>query len=239
MALFDRSHVVRLPLDGSMATFTFDDFPRSAYETGGRILEDAGARATYFAVGSYMGRTVDGVEQFDKDTLKAAHAAGHEIGCHTFDHIKLGSCERSFVHETCDRNLRFFRETLGTKETMKSFAYPYGDVSLAIKDEMSRRFTSCRGVRQNLNIGKVDLAQVNVISLEMRHAAELDLNAVVAKAAARRSWIVFLSHDVSENPSPYGCTPSMLSEALNALAAVNIPILTMKDAVAAIKKGAG
>ena len=236
-ALFDRHHVIPLQLPTAMATFTFDDFPRSAHETGGKILEAAGARATYFLVGSYMGRTVDGVEQFDEATLKAAHAAGHEIGCHTFDHKKLGSQGADFTRETCARNLKFFQQTLGTTEKMTSFAYPYGDVSLSVKNEISHHFPLCRGVRERLNSGRVDLAQVDTISLESRHAEQLDLKALVAEARAKKSWIVFLSHDVSENPSPYGSTPAMIEEAVRCLGAAGIPILTIKAAAAIIQQG--
>ena len=221
-----------------MATFTFDDFPRSAYERGGRILEAAGARATYFAVGSYMGRTVDGVEQYDEATLRAAHAAGHEIGCHTFDHEKLGPQGPDFTRETCERNLKFFQQTLGTPEKMTSFAYPYGDVSLSVKNEISRHFPLCRGVHERLNSDWVDLAQVDTISLESRHAGQLNLKALIAEALAKKSWIVFLSHDVSENPSPYGSTPVLIEEAVRCLGAAGIPIRTMKAACAFLQQGA-
>src|SRR4051812_41481861 len=109
-ALLDRRHSIKLQPATAIATFTFDDFPRSAYETGGRILEAAGVRATYFVVGSYIGRTVDCVEQYDEAILKAAYAAGHEIGCHTFDHKKLGNMGPDFARETCDRNRHFFQQ---------------------------------------------------------------------------------------------------------------------------------
>jgi len=234
-ALFDRSRVVTLRPAAAMATFTFDDFPRSAYETGGKIMEAAGTRATYFVVGSYMGRTIDGVEQYNEATLKAVHAAGHEIGCHTFDHKELGTNGSRFTRETCDRNLRFFQQTLGTTDTMTSFAYPYGDASRAVKGEISHRFPLGRGVRRRLNSDKVDLAQIDIVSLEMRHARELDLKNIIAEAVAKKSWIVFLSHDVSENPSPYGSTPAMIEEALNCLRSASMPVLTMKAAAAVIQ----
>jgi hypothetical protein len=117
---------------------------------------------------------------------------------------------------------------------MTSFAYPYGDVSLAVKKEMSGRFPLCRGVHERLNSDWVDLAQVDIISLESKHAKRVDLKGLIAKAAAKKSWIVFLSHDVSDNPSPYGSTPAMLEEAVRCLDAAGIPILTMKAAAARI-----
>jgi len=229
-ALLDRRRAVRLRFDTAVASFTFDDFPRSAYETGGRLLESAGGRGTYFAVGGYAGRTIDGVEQYDADMLKAAHAGGHEIGCHTFDHRGLSGLGVAYARRSCDENLRFLHAALGEDAKITSFAYPYGDVSPSVKAEMSRRFPLCRGVRQALNDGKTDLAQISVISLERRHAARTDLKKLVAEAAARKSWIVFLTHDVSEQPSPFGTTPGMMENALGLLAAANIPILTLKNA---------
>jgi peptidoglycan/xylan/chitin deacetylase (PgdA/CDA1 family) len=234
-AFLDRRYR-HLQNESAIATFTFDDFPRSAYETGGKIFEAAGLRATYFTVGSYMGHTIGGVEQFTDGTLRAAHAAGHEIGCHTFDHKKLGLHNRRFARETCDRNLLFFRETLHTTETMTSFAYPYGDVSLPVKDEMALRFPLCRGVHQGMNTGKADMAQLSVISLESLHAERLDLKDLIAKALAQKSWLVFLCHDISENPSPYGATPTMLESAVNLLTAANIKVLTLRDAAAVIHR---
>ena len=48
-----------------LASVSFDDFPKSAWEVGGRILDQYDAKATYYAVGDFCGRTVDGVRQYD------------------------------------------------------------------------------------------------------------------------------------------------------------------------------
>jgi peptidoglycan/xylan/chitin deacetylase (PgdA/CDA1 family) len=232
LALFDRRRAAPLRLQSTVASFTFDDFPRSAYETGGRMIEAAGARATYFVVGSYMGRTVDGIEQYNEGTLRAAHAAGHEIGCHTFAHERLGEKGAGFAHETCDRNAVFVRDMLGADVAMTSFAYPYGDASLSVKNAMAARFSLCRGIGHALNTGSVDLAQLRIISLESRFINEVDIPKTVADAAAHKSWIIFMSHDVSENPSPFGSTPAMIGAALDALDAANIPVKTLREALA-------
>ena len=43
--------VVKCEFQRSVVSFTFDDFPRTALEIGGRILEDAGVRGTYTVPG--------------------------------------------------------------------------------------------------------------------------------------------------------------------------------------------
>ena len=44
-------------------------------------------------------------------------------------------------------------------------------------------------------------------------------------------WIALYTHDVWGNPSPYGSTPQMLSDALAMVNEAGIEILPMRDAV--------
>ena len=70
----------------AIASITFDDFPKSAWETGGRILAQFKARGTYYTAGHFCGRTEDGVQYYDENDLHALADAGHEIACHGFRH---------------------------------------------------------------------------------------------------------------------------------------------------------
>ncbi|HSR10529.1 MAG TPA: polysaccharide deacetylase family protein, partial [Thermodesulfobacteriota bacterium] len=67
-------------------SFTFDDFPRSALHKGGSILSDFNLRATYYASFSLMGKENETGPIFTAADLQDLFAAGHELGCHTFDH---------------------------------------------------------------------------------------------------------------------------------------------------------
>jgi hypothetical protein len=53
------------------------------------------------------------------------------------------------------------------------------------------------------------------------------------EAVARNGWLIFYSHDVAAEPSPYGCSPSLLKHALEAAARRNIQILSVTDALRA------
>jgi peptidoglycan/xylan/chitin deacetylase (PgdA/CDA1 family) len=232
LALLDQRNVVKLRLKAPVASFTFDDFPRSAYEAGGRILEAAGGRATYFVSGSFMGQSLDGVQYYDEATLKAAHRAGHEIGCHTFSHQRLGCRGAAFARQDCQRNAEFVSGVLGPDMMMSSFAYPYGDVSISVKSAMSQRFALCRGVHPYLPPHTEDLAQLSIISLETYHASALDLPRLIASAKANNSWMIFLTHDVSDNPTPCGSTPAAIEHTADALVRAGIRIVPLKTAAA-------
>lgn len=230
-ALIDKTRSVSWNMDTPLASFTFDDFPSDALEVGGRILqEEANARGTYYVSGCFMGKTIDGIKFYEEGHLKEAVRQGHEIGCHAFQHEKLGEKGPHFARTTCDENAAFIRDILGPNIRMTSFAYPYGDTSLTVKSKLSRKFEFCRGVRQQLNTGKVDCGQISIISLEIRHAQQVDLKRTVAEAVANKSWIVFLTHDVRENPSPYGSTPAMIENAVKIVKEAGIQILPLKEA---------
>ena len=64
-------------------TFTFDDFPASALDIGGAILEKYDCRGTYYASPGLMGcETVVG-RHFSLRDLERAAAKSHEIASHS------------------------------------------------------------------------------------------------------------------------------------------------------------
>src|SRR5437660_739930 len=67
-------------------SFTFDDFPRSALQTGGAILKRFGLAGTYYASLGLMGKQAPTGTMFLPEDLSIVLEQGHELGCHTFDH---------------------------------------------------------------------------------------------------------------------------------------------------------
>ena len=50
-------------------------------------------------------------------------------------------------------------------------------------------------------------------------------------AQTNNGWLIFYTHDVADEPSPYGCSPSLLNEALEAASRRKIPVLNMAEAL--------
>jgi peptidoglycan/xylan/chitin deacetylase (PgdA/CDA1 family) len=226
-----RFKTARSHLSAPVASFTFDDFPRSAWTTGGPILARYGARATYYTAGRFCGIEEDGLVYYDRDDLQAVHAGGHEIGCHTFSHRrspKVGSAE---LQADLDRNAEFVREVLGDVR-MTSFAYPYGEASPRTKALMGGRFPVSRGIKAGVNGRTLDLGQLKAVPLESRSWSAGWIEREVTAAKASGGWLVFFSHDVSDAPSPYGATPAMLEHALEAVTRAGIETLPVKHAFA-------
>ena len=213
-----------------IASITFDDFPKSAWETGGKILARHRARGTYYTAGRFCGHTEDGTIFYDERDLFALAAAGHEIACHGFGHQQTPFLSTPALAADLERNSRFLKIFLSGKKP-ESYAYPHGASSVRTKKFYARHFSNARGVHPGINRGRIDLAQLNAISMEMRSFSTEKLEAAIAGAKAGNGWICFYTHDVSDSPSEYGSTPAMLELVLTRLKAAGIEILPMREAL--------
>lgn len=215
-------------LTRSVASIAFADFPKSAWRAGGPVLSHYGASATFYVSGALHGRRLGGLEYYDMDDLVAAHAAGHEIGSHTFAHLHTGALTSRELMADVAKNDRFIREHIGDV-IPATFAYPFRDISLRVKILYSQRFACCLGTQAGINRGLLDLSQLKVVTLE---SPAHTVDQAIAVASKVPSWIIFLGHDVSSTPSPNGTTPSMLEEVLEKTRAADIEVLTVKNALA-------
>jgi peptidoglycan/xylan/chitin deacetylase (PgdA/CDA1 family) len=217
-----------------MATVTFDDFARSAWLTGGQITEDAGARATYFVSGGLCRQTQGGVEYFTEADLAELHRRGHEVGCHTFGHLRLPGASIGQIESDLARNAKFIRGVTG-QETTSSFAYPFGSAGIRSKLIAKRHFAACRGIEPGINSGWMDFAQLRAVCLEPHILNKFPIARLVDEVCAKRGWLIFVTHDVSPRPTPYGCTPELLREAVEAVRRAGVKFCTLKDMLASLE----
>jgi peptidoglycan/xylan/chitin deacetylase (PgdA/CDA1 family) len=230
-ARLNRPRVLRERQAVGTLSMCFDDFSKTAWTEGGRVLRDHGVRGTYYMCGALAGSTFDGQQMFDGRDLELIHGEGHEIGCHTFDHRScLRASSAEFERATLE-NQRFLSKHLG-EIRLVSFAYPYGDTTSSAKRFAVKRFSSARGIHVGLNKGRLDLGQLNAVGFEMRKMQEIVIEEYIARAAALRAWLVVYTHDVQDHPSPYGCRPEDLDRLLRVAQAAGLEVLPVKAALA-------
>jgi len=223
-----------------IVSFTFDDFPQSAARCAGPILERHGMRGTFYAAGGLCGQTIDGIAYYDSADLAALSAAGHEIACHTFAHVRVSSLGAAALAEDIERNAACLRGQ--GVPVLENFSYPFGAVSPAAKLALQRRFHSCRGIKPGINAGTADLGLLRATSL-YGNAVDPRIVDLIGRAVASNGWLIVYTHDVSERPSPYGCTPEVFAELVDrvagmtadAAAGAGLAVLTVRAALAAIR----
>lgn len=231
-----RPQSVRSRIHRPIASFTFDDSPASSFDVGAALLEEHDVRGTFYLAGGFANTHERGIPHFNLDQLRRALQAGHELGCHTFDHIDLATSPPKALDESCDRNRTFFEAALGAWDPA-SFAYPFGRVSISVKRRAVRRFGLCRGVDPGVNAGIVDVAQLRANPLDVRYASVTDVERLVEAACARPGWLIFFTHDVSNDPTSEGCTPDRLARALDSVLSAGMTVLPVAEAARTMRTG--
>jgi peptidoglycan/xylan/chitin deacetylase (PgdA/CDA1 family) len=190
-----------------IVSFTFDDFPRTAYSTGGAILEGFGARGTYYAAAGLMNTSNELGEQFCPDDLHALLAKGHELGSHTFGHVSCRDVSCSEFRADVEKGRRVLKQLTGLDS--ENFSYPFGDVTLKTKRIVGPDLASARSIFPGFNGNTIDLNLLRANRLYGDVDRCAGAGALIEENVRRRAWLIFYTHDVRPQPSEYGCTPEL------------------------------
>lgn len=216
-------------LNEPIVSFTFDDFPRTALTTGGAILEEFGARGTYYAAASLMGTSGELGDHFTAQDLSALLMRGHELGNHTFGHSSARSVSSDEFVADVEKGKDALEKLVG--QPVNSFCYPFGHVTLSTKKSLMKSVISARGNYGGCNGPHVDL---NLLRAN-RVYGDIDqapwLKSLVDENARRRSWLIFYTHDVRSQPSPYGCTRALLRSLVSSVLHTGSRIVTINQAL--------
>jgi peptidoglycan/xylan/chitin deacetylase (PgdA/CDA1 family) len=219
--------------DTPSVSFTFDDVPVSAATAGADLLEEHGARATFYVAGGMLDAKDDHWQVVGPETVVELHARGHEIGCHSHSHVRADRMTATQMQADILRN-RALLKNIEPSLPLKNFAYPYGLSTLAWKNRLKKHFRSSRGIRPCLNEGLTDAQYLHAVPLIDREIDEERIDRIFAETARKKAWLIFYSHDVAARPSDYGCSPGLLRHALRSAQRFGLKIETVNVALSRI-----
>jgi peptidoglycan/xylan/chitin deacetylase (PgdA/CDA1 family) len=230
LAMHLHADLFRMRNTTPMVSFTFDDLPKSAVTNGADLLEAHGARGTFYVSGGLVGVETPHWAAGDSTDVLSLYRRGHEIGCHTFSHQRTCDLDVSSLATEIMRNRGYFRGLDASIEA-QTFAYPYGYGSLGRKHQLRDQFQTCRSIVPGINTGDVDLQFLRAMPLIDRQIDRVGIERAFDAAQSTNGWLIFYGHDVTDRPSPWGCSPALLDHALEAAARRKIPVLTMAEAL--------
>jgi peptidoglycan/xylan/chitin deacetylase (PgdA/CDA1 family) len=233
-----RRHIGRVmfrklvPISGKrpIISFTFDDFPRSALLAGGKILAERGFAGTYYAALGLMGSEGPSGPLFVAQDLADLLAAGHELGCHTYSHCDSWNTPSRVFEQSVIQN-RAALELLIPSAKFRSFSYPLSEPRALSKLRISQYFQCCRAGGQKFNAGTADLARLSAYFLEKSRDNIAAIKDMIDRNRQAHGWLIFATHDVAENPSPYGCTPEFFDEVVSYAGFSGSTILPVAEAL--------
>lgn len=220
----------------SYISFTFDDFPRSALYAGGAILSHFGLRATYYASLGLMGTEAPTGKIFVAEDLKKLLADRHELGCHTFAHCHSWETSPSLFDSSITANKRALDELL-PGAAFQTMAYPIAWPRPGTKYRVGRHFRCCRGGGQTFNVGATDLNLLKAYFLEKSRDNSDSVKSIIRRNRDARGWLIFGTHDISETPTDFGCTPAFFEEIVKSSIESGAKILPVSEALTAICRG--
>jgi len=216
----------RVKLERPMVSFSFDDAPATACEAGAKVLEARGLRGTYYFAAGLTGRDGPMGRFATGQDAARLHAAGHEIACHTFSHLDCGQASQVETLADVDLNARHLADW-GAGEPI-NFAYPYGDVAGPAKTALARRFKTLRALHHGLIANGADLNQAPAVGIEGADGEQTALD-WLDKAHRRKAWLILYTHDVSPEPSQWGCSTAALERLVDGAVMAGFDVVTVAE----------
>lgn len=211
-------------------SFSFDDFPLSAGTTGAALLEQAGARGTYYVATGLLGTQTEHWQVAGAGMVSDLHARGHEIALHTHGHGPVPDMPVAAFEADLAAN-RAALAGLVPEGDRASFAYPFGLAGLRHKRRMARHARSSRSIQPGINRGTIDPDFLLAHELIDPFFSPGDIGRLFDDLAEGGGWLIFFSHDVSADPSPFGVSPGLLATALSEARSRDLDILTVGAAL--------
>jgi len=211
-------------------SFAFDDFPRTALSEGGRILEEAGARGTFYTALGLAGTSNNLGRQFQIEDLHELVERGHELATHTFDHVSARDVSNANFVINARKGRESIEATTGLVPSA-SFAYPFGCTNVRLKVKVGEEMQSCRGNFSGLNGAITDK---NLLHANALYGGKEALAGALELAELNRrsnGWLIFYTHDVRPNPSKFGCTPELLEALVKSAVKEGYRIMKIADVV--------
>lgn len=120
-------HLQQGSLPGKCVALTFDDGYKNNYTQALPLMQQYGAKGTFFVINNDIGKP----DNMNEAELKAMLAAGMEIGSHTMNHAPLAKIDPKYLPWELASSRYFLKKQLD-QYVVRTLAYPNGSYNEAI-----------------------------------------------------------------------------------------------------------
>jgi len=228
---------VRLNLNRSVISFTFDDFPLSAIENGANLLEAEGWRATFYVAAGLARTTNHHGLHFRASDLIGLQNKGHEIAGHTFTHADCTQLTSDQVMAEISKNKAALKQ-MGVTGEIEHFAYPFGGATAELKKKLASEYKSLRGITPGIHYKAADLSGLKSTPIFSGDKLMQAL-ALIEQLKRKPGWLTFFAHDICDAPSAWGCTPAEFHRVVKAAKNSGAHVLPIGPALKKMENGFG
>lgn len=216
--------VCSVPVKGKYVALTFDDGPHASLTPKALdILKRHGAKGTFFMLGQNAAR--------NKSIVARAAAEGHELGVHTWTHIKMNSTARAKVDSEISRTQNVLADASGV--VPRVMRPPYGATNKALIEKMYSTYGMATvlwdvdtldwrkpGVNKVINTAVNQAKPGSIILVHDIHASTLSaLEGIVTGLQARGFQLVTVSEllQISKREAEEAAAAKAAAEAAGAI----------------------
>jgi peptidoglycan/xylan/chitin deacetylase (PgdA/CDA1 family) len=150
--------------------------------------------------------------------------------------LDCASAQRAVLEEDLTRNAAAVTQVLSPNgPKLDHFAYPYGKVNPRARRIVARRFRTGRGIYPGINQGWADAALLMANGLYGPDATYRRAIALIGAVAREGGWLIFFTHDVSDQPSPYGAQAVALERVVRAARESGCLLLPVGEVAEAVR----
>jgi peptidoglycan/xylan/chitin deacetylase (PgdA/CDA1 family) len=213
-----------------IVSFTFDDVPESTFENAVPVLNKYKLNGTFYVALSLM-EGISGKDLFRVENLRKCIEDGHELACHSYNHIHFFETKNSgLIREDLKKNKDCLKG-LSLNTTFENFSYPYGEQTITSKKVVSGIYKSSRGTDHGINTGKVDLNNLRAVKLYEKRTTKENLDNLLKQFDRTGGWLVFYTHDVQKNFTAGGCSEKYLEHVVKKCMELGFEVKSVKQAI--------
>ena len=86
-----------------------------------------------------------------------------------------------------------------------------------------------------MNAGSADLNYLSAFFLEQSRGDARAIRNVIDQNRRDRGWLIFATHDISDSPTPWGCTPDFFNDIVKTAVNSGAQILPVAEAWEALR----
>lgn len=178
-------------------TFSFDDGSTGQYQYTVPILDAYNIHGTFFLIGASVEAWYSTVGRVHVPQMLQMFTKGHEIGSHTYNHLRLTILDDIDIHAQMSLNQAYFN-SLGIHPV--SMAYPYGATDERVQSIVGQYVEFARGGYPMItNASSWD--ELN--PLDLRWSSQSDNHyACVDLAIATNTWAIGTFHQIGSTGGP-------------------------------------
>ena len=213
-----------------MVSLTFDDIAASAADRGADIVEEFGGRSTFYISTSLIGKRTELYEIAGAEALADLSRRNHELGLHFHDHVRADQLDDQDLQHQIQSNRDALR-TVCPGAAGANFAYPFGYATFGAKRSLRRTTSSCRSITPGVQSGWFDPHHLRCVELTEARLEMKRFIALLDETSRVNGWLIFLTHDITDRPTEFGCRPAFFRRALEEIAARRMDMVTVETAL--------